>query len=436
MLMLVAILAIAPIQLGLCEGDGAESPPEPPPTINLHATGADVAELVELLSRATGTRIVVRAAGSAPVTLSVEDVSIDGALDAVTGAAGLDWTRQGDIIVIRERPADARLEYRVLDDNALALTVREGPAIVPIPPQAGFALTDLVERDPSWTAWRGDLAEELGAEPFIPISCTVDDGRLRLKGSLSGVVEDLTAAGLDISLDPGLTVGTADTAVDLPWTEESTVEQVALRLCVVLSAGDVGVSMVQHKDDEGNLTDRLRIVPANRWGEMFGRMPPPVPPVAAGALRLVEPFIGVDQIDLGRIVLDNATRAYVDAAGALRVDPLGAVAFEPLVENADIPEPMQKRIDLDLKDATLTDALDAIAAELGHPIELADGVNRETTVTVSLKQAPIHQALQTIVLQLGLIPKYERGEAFDGVIVVPLTVFYGTEGPIQPGVNH
>jgi hypothetical protein len=402
--------------------------------VTIHATEAKATEVLRMIGNASDVKIVYSTKRSPSVTLDVTEVPVDQAIRAVTDAAGLVVRRQGDVYIVErvddladitlvpgeavdvgwevnpEALEQATMAYRLGLDHAGAVAAAYGA---------------LEGQQGNWEAWRGDLPDDVARAAFEPTETATSEDGTRLQGTLSAMVEDLKAGGVDITLDPTLTVGHIQEQIGIPWYEGATVDHVALCLAVATAADRTGVSIVRHKGEEGEAADRLRVVPANRWGVGAGNV-----------VTWTRPNVVFDQFGNRKVqwVLPQqefTIRGDVPILGELPV--LG----ELFQAQANVPEPLQKRIDLELKDVPLEQALEAISEELGHPITLEEGIKRDTNVTVSLKQAPIHQVLQTVLLQLGLMAKYEKGEDFDGVTVVPLADFFGTATiTVQPGANH
>ena len=357
---------------------GAQAQPETPPhggnVVTIDATDASVPELIRMLSRAADARIVLAADQGRRVSVNLREAGLEEALNAICDAAGLRWELLGDIYVVEP----GNVEVQVVD----------GPVLE------------------SWRTWDGRLPEEVAVLEFVPVRTTVEGGS-KLKGTLSAIVDDLKAAGMDIAIDPTATVGLAETVLEVGWHgDRNTVEHVLLRVAMAARAEEGGFTgprftVLQHADQDQHPTGRLRVVPGDRWtgpgglydhfGRYLGlRQPVVAPPDAFAAVGWQ------GEAELNDLLLER------DAA-------LKAA-----------PAPLQAKIDLDLVEVPLSGALEAIEARLGKPISLAEGVKADTKVTVRVREAPILRVLPGILRPLGLTISYARGDEFAGVTVVPL----------------
>jgi hypothetical protein len=347
--------------------------PEPPEVVRgagtyvtIDATDASVVELVRMLARATNAKIVLAADPAARLTVKLRGTTLKQALDTICALAGLQWTTRDGIIIV--------------DQGKVRVEVSPGPA----------------KLEGNWRTWGGQLSEEMAALEFVPVRMRSAEGEGRLRGTLGDVVGDLKAAGVDISVDPSATVGLVETALELPWHGgPNTVETVLLRLALAAGSGSPRIALLQWVDEEGHTTDRLRVVPSTRW---------------PGALN--------EYVQ----ALDQATymRPFVTYG------PMGernvqwySSGCDPFMATEPPPAALQAKIDLDLTEVPLSDALKAIEAKLGKPVNLAEGVKADTKVSVHAKEAPIIRVLTDILRPLNLSITYAGGDEFNGVTVVP-----------------
>jgi hypothetical protein len=225
---------------------------------------------------------------------------------------------------------------------------------------------------------------------------------------LGDIVADLAGSGLDIALDPSMVVGMAERALELGWHgDANTVEHVLLRLAVTASLTDpTGARLepfvlLQWVEGDGQAMERWRVVPGARWyATQVGISPTEV------------------RLDFGGL---DARVAAIEREMA-QPGGTGATGYAGTWRGwaVETPEVLQKPIDLKVDDVPLTEALKALAAELGKPIGLAEGVSGDARVSMQAVHAPLHQVLRGILRPWGLTITYDHGEDFDGVTVVPV----------------
>jgi hypothetical protein len=366
-------LVLAGLVLGAVQARlWAEPPPEVKIThgadtvVSIDATDASVSEVVRMLARAADVKIVLAAMPDQKVTLKLPNVQAEVAIQAICEAAGLWWMKRGDVYVIE--PGNVRVE------------VSRGPA----------------KAESNWRAWNGDLPEQTATRRFEPQGTKKTEDGSRLAGTLNDVVSDLKAAGVDISVDPSATVGLVETPLELPWHGgPNTVETVLLRLALAAASGSPPIAVLQWVDEEGHTTDRLRVVPSSRWPDALNEYAQ-----ALGQATYMRPRVTYGPMG------DRNVQWY-------------SSSLDPFMATEPPPAALQAKIDLDLTEAPLADALKAIEARLGKPISLAEGLKAETKVSVHAKEAPIIRVLTDILRPLGLAISYDRGEDFDGVTVIP-----------------
>jgi hypothetical protein len=345
-----------PLEVGIVRGADT--------LVSIEAQDASVAELVRMLSRAAGVQIVLADTPDRKISVKLPNMPAGAAIEAICDGAGLKWTKRDGVFVLE--PGNVRVEV-----------------------SEGFSLSQS-----TWRRWDGRLSEEIATRDFEPRRTKVENG-WRLTGTLGGVVEDLRAAGVDISIDPSATLGLVDTELGLPWRGgKNTVEHVLLRLALAVRDGSPDVALLQWTDQEGKATDRLRVVPGNRWGDPA--------------------------------TFSNAYGAYGEALrSTLYMSESPATQSNMYVENpyavppGDVPAALQAKVDLELTDVPLSEALKAIEAKLGKPIGLAEGVKADKKVSVHAKDAPTIRVLTDVLGPLGLAITYAQGGEFDGVTVVP-----------------
>ena len=379
-------LALVVVALG-CTQARTLADPKPPEVVpgegalvSIEATDASVLELVRMLSRAADVKVVLAAMPDKLVTVKLPAVSADVAVQAICDAAGLKLTKRDGIFVIG--PGNIRVEVS-----------SAGPAT-----------------QSTWRTWDGQLSEDTATRAFEPQRTNVKDGS-RLTGTLGDLVEDLKAAGADISVDPSATLGVLDSPLELPWHGgRNTVEAVLLRWALSARSGPLGTALLQWLDEGGQATDRLRIVPGDRWTDLSS--------LGNAYTRYGLAFRQTPSLPL-----------YVPEGGRLQFNLYSdnLYAWPP----GEVPAPLQAKIDLDLTDVPLTEALKAIEAKLGKPVTLAEGVKADTKVSVHAEGAPIIQVLTDVLRPLGLTITYARGEEFSGVTVIPGPPWLGPNLPFS-----
>ncbi len=381
----MTILALAwAVTLAVAQPEPPDGAASGPRRITISLANTPIAQAVRMLARMSDLKVVLgTGAGERTVTVSLQDVDAESALQAICEAAGLQWSERDGVFVLETKPGDVQVTVA---------PVRRIPAA-------------------SWRPWDGRLPDELAALEFVPLRTKTVQGESKLTGTLSAIVDDLKSAGVDIGIDPSATVGLAETALELGWHgERNTVEHVLLRLAVAARTAAAGprpgrFTVVRYVDPDLNTTDRLRVVPGDRLFDTFG---------------VYEPF-----------------SRYLGAAAAPAMPGLADIPAPPdpaalgdllreqhaLIEAA--PAPLQTKIDLDLTDVHLSEALEALEAKLGMPITLAEGVTADPTVSVHVQGAAILRVLCDILRPLGLTITYARGDDFHGVTVIPML----TTGP-------
>jgi hypothetical protein len=373
--LLITTLALAWVPT-LAQEAPSEKPPARPDTLTVEAKDASVAELVRIMGRAVPIQVVLdEGAVGRKVTVNLPNVDPETALQAICEAAGLHWTRQGDIYVVGAAPRLFQVETS----------------------------QPTVARPGAWRLWDGMLADETASEPFAPIRTKVENGTLR--GTLGDIVADLAGSGLDIALDPSMVVGMAERALELGWHgDANTVEHVLLRLAVTASLADpTGARLepfvlLQWVEGDGQAMERWRVVPGPRW-------------YAAQA--------GISHTEWSG---DLDARVAATERGMAESGGHSATGYAGTWRGwaVETPEVLQKPIDLKVDDVPLTEALKALAAELGKPIGLAEGVSGDARVSMQAVHAPLHQVLRGILRPWGLTITYGRGDDFDGITVVPV----------------
>jgi len=336
--------------------------------VTVEAADASVAEVVRMLSRAADVQIVFADMPDQKVSVKLPNVSAEVAIQAICDAAGLRMTKRDGVFILE--PGNVQVQV----SNAFSLSQR------------------------SWRGWRGRLSEEIATREFEPRRTKVENG-WNLVGTLGDVVEDLKAAGVDISIDPSATLGLVETEMSLPWRGgKNTVEHVLLRLALAVEDGCPDVILLQWTDEDLHVTDRLRVVPGNRW---------------TGPLTFQNAYNAYGEV-LGRI--PRVSTYVLEAPGGER----SAYVENPYaVPPGGVPAALQAKIDLDLADVPLSEALEAIEAKLEKPINLAEGVKADKKVSVHAKEAPIIRVLTDVLRPLGLAITYAEGDEFAGVTVVP-----------------
>ncbi len=385
--------------------------------VSVHADNASLRSLLKMLAQAAGPGLLVPPEEAVPdrlVTIDASDLPLSQVLKLLKGA-GITWT---------------------LKDGKVCVTAGPGPAMS-LQPQG-------------WVDWRGLLPDDVRNRPLALKMVEIGGAPApNLRGSLAKFVYDLRGSGLPITLDPSLEVpdGPApaqplarlNLVIRLPVGHESeamTLEQVLLRLVTACAARRLPVAFLQSAVSDGSAPSRFKVAQVPGAPDVRPGVPASAPPAPTVTFSLPSPGTDHGNVSIyaDEIRMDPDGRQ-VRASGNVRVIerlPSFGIASAFVLP----PEIRNKRIDLEVKDLPLPDVLGKVSALIGKPIQLAEGVNRGTRLTLQLKDLSVVAALDTILAQAGLTARPVFAPAELQSIVVepgaPYSPYWGAPAASRP----